>query len=193
MEEQQAERIERGVLHGRFQVLHRDHLAYLLKGKSLCNHLIVAITNPDPVLTRADGADPGRSDVMANPLTYYERYVMVRTALEAAGIRTADFSVVPLPINIPELYRYYVPLDAVFFLSIYDAWGKKKLQIFRSLELKTHIIRNVKPDEKGISGSNIRTRMRSGEPWENLVPPGVARLMKEWKIPRRLRDMCSRE
>jgi glycerol-3-phosphate cytidylyltransferase-like family protein len=30
-----------GVIHGRFQVLHNDHLKYLLLGKALFKHLVV--------------------------------------------------------------------------------------------------------------------------------------------------------
>ena len=39
-----------GVIHGRFQLLHNDHLKYLLAGKKRCEHLVVGITNPDPAL-----------------------------------------------------------------------------------------------------------------------------------------------
>ena len=116
---------EVGVIHGRFQVLHNDHLKYLLAGKALCRHLVVGITNPDPWGTRPESADPARSDPLANPLTYYERYRMLQAVLQARGITAESFSVVPLPINLPERYRFYVPLNAVFFLSIYDDWGRQ--------------------------------------------------------------------
>ena len=52
---------ELGVIHGRFQLLHNDHLKYLLAGKQRCRHLVIGITNPDPTLTRADPADPART------------------------------------------------------------------------------------------------------------------------------------
>ncbi len=180
---------ETGVIHGRFQVLHNDHLVYLLAGMALCSHLVVGITNPDPFLTRDDPADPKRSDPAANPLTYYERYVMVRAVLDEAGIHPSRFSVVPFPINIPELYKYYVPLDALFFLSIYDDWGKRKLEYFESLGLSTHILREVATAQKGLSATNIRRRMSDNEPWEYQVPPAVTTLMKNWDIPGRLRAM----
>ncbi|MBW2086390.1 MAG: nicotinate-nucleotide adenylyltransferase, partial [Deltaproteobacteria bacterium] len=73
--------IETGVVHGRFQVLHNDHLKYLLAGKARCRHLVVGVTNPDPSVTKDEKADPNRSQPLANPMTYYERYVMVRTVL----------------------------------------------------------------------------------------------------------------
>lgn len=181
--------VETGVIHGRFQVLHNHHLVYLLAGMALCRHLVVGITNPDPLLTRDESSDPKRSDPAANPLTYYERYLMVRAVLEEAGIQPARFSVVPFPISMPELYRCYVPLEALFFLSIYDDWGKRKLEYFSSLGLETRVLRDVARDQKGLGATEIRRRMARGEPWEELVPPAVAALMKKWDIPGRLRLM----
>jgi nicotinamide-nucleotide adenylyltransferase len=183
-------RIETGVIHGRFQVFHNDHLKYLFAGLRLCRHLIVGITNPDPSLTAEEKTDLERSTGFANPLTYYERYVVIRTVLEEAGVESRRFSVVPFPINLPDLYHYYVPMDAVFFLSIYDDWGSRKLQYFNSLGLMTHVLREVKLEEKGISAEDVRVRMLQGEAWERLVPPCVALLMKKWDIPSRLRKIC---
>ena len=156
---------ENGVIHGRFQILHNDHMTYLLAVKAKCEHLIVGITNPDPSLTRDDPADPQRSDPAANPLTYFERYVIVREALLEAGIHYRDFSIVPLPINIPELWRHYVPLDAVFFLTIYDQWGRRKLDLLKSRGLKTDVLWERPPEEKGITAAKIRQLMIQGEPW----------------------------
>lgn len=178
-----------GVIHGRFQVLHNDHLKYLLAGKKRCSHLVVGITNPDPTLTRDDPADPHRSLPSSNPLTYYERYILIQAALIEAGLEVLEFSVVPFPINLPELYRHYVPLDAIFFLTIYDAWGERKLKHFESLGLKTEVLWRKNPDEKGLSGAFIRKKMASGESWEHMVPPSTARLMKHWDLPGRLRNI----
>lgn len=178
-----------GVIHGRFQVLHNDHLKYILAGKALCRHLVVGITNPEPLLVREEKADPHRSDPLANPLTYYERYCLVKAVLSARGLPPEDYSIVPLPINLPERYRYYVPMDAVFFVTIYDAWGERKLHYFQSLGLRAHILRKVAPEEKGLSASDIRQLMVQGQPWAHLVPDPAARLLKAWGIPQRLRDL----
>ena len=180
---------ETGVIHGRFQVLHNDHLKYLMAGKERCRHLVVGITNPDPTLTKEDPADPGRSDPTANPLTYYERYTVVKEVLTEAGVAPRDISIVPLPINLPQLYVHYVPLDATFFITIYDAWGQKKLNQFQALGLRTEVLWEKPPEQKGIQGSHVRKRMAQGEPWEHLVPPATGRLMKTWHIPERLRDL----
>ncbi len=176
-----------GVIHGRFQVLHNDHIRYLLAGKARCEHLVVGITNPDPILTRQDTADSSRSAPAANPLTYYERYCMVNAALAESGPGPESFSVVPFPINFPELYQYYVPLDAVFFLTIYDAWGEKKLQMLQTMGLKTDILWRLSPEDKGLSSTAIRRKIVAGEPWEHLVPAATARLIGKFAIADRLR------
>ena len=178
---------ELGVIHGRFQVLHNDHLAYLLSGKARCRHLVVGITNPEPRDRRTDPADPHRDSATANPLTWWERAVMVRAALTESGAAEADFTVVPLPIHNPDRYCHYVPMDAVFFLTIYDDWGRRKRDRFEQLGLKTEILREVSVEEKGISGTDVRRRIAQGEDWDHLVPPAVAALVRRWGIDRRLR------
>lgn len=175
-----------GVIHGRFQVLHNDHLRYLLAGKAHCSKLVVGITNPDPWLTQIEDVDPKRSDPMANPLTYYERHIMVEAALLGAGLRRRDFTIVPFPINLPERYAYYVPMDAVFFLTIYDDWGRRKLQYFKNLGLSTVVLWEVPPGQKGISGSAIRTQILTGNPWKHLVPACVAQMIERWGIQERM-------
>jgi nicotinamide-nucleotide adenylyltransferase len=178
-----------GVIHGRFQVLHNDHLKYLMVGKSHCHHLVVGITNPDPSLTKEEDTDPHRSSPFANPLTYFERQTVVQAALEEAGVSHKNFSVVPFPINFPELYAYYVPLQATFFVTVYDDWGRKKLERFRSLALETDVLWERPLIQKGLSAGDIRLRMARGEDWKHLVPPSTERLMTLWDIPGRLREL----
>jgi nicotinamide-nucleotide adenylyltransferase len=178
--------IEIGVVHGRFQVLHNDHMKYIQAAKARCRRLVVGITNPDPTLTRDEAGDPKRGLPSSNPLTYFERHVLVRRALTRAGLDGDEFWAVPLPISFPELYKYYVPMDAVFFLTIYDQWGRSKLERFKNLGLATRVLWEKTEAEKGITGTEVRRRMAHGEPWEDLVPAGTAALLKNWDIPGRL-------
>lgn len=178
-----------GVIHGRFQVLHNDHLKYLLAGKQLCKHLIVGITNPDPSLTRDSETNPHRSRPIANPLTYYERYVMVQTVFFEQGLEFSEFSIVPFPINVPELIYNYVPMDAIFFLTIYDDWGRQKKEYFKSLGLKIHVLWEVPLEKKGLSSIDIRTAMINGDKWEHFLPSSVVKLMEKWNISQRLKEI----
>jgi nicotinamide-nucleotide adenylyltransferase len=140
-------------------------------------------------MTKAESVDPSRSDPLANPLTYYERAIMLEAVLLASDLNRQEFTIVPLPINLPERYRFYVPMEAVFFLSIYDDWGRRKLQYFESLGLSTHVLWEVPPEKKGISASDVRQRMLAGQPWEHLVPASVPAMIDQWGIPDRLRQL----
>jgi nicotinamide-nucleotide adenylyltransferase len=177
---------ETGVVHGRFQVFHLDHLKYVLAAGQRCRHLVIGITNPDPTLTKNDAADPGRSSLEANPLTYFERYSIIRAVLFETGLDHAQFSIVPFPINFPDLYHFYVPLDARFYLTIYDDWGKRKLNMFQSLGLSVEVLWVKSPVEKGISAKEVRRRIAEGEAWEHLVPPAAASMIKRMGIVARL-------
>ena len=181
--------IDVGVIHGRFQVLHHDHLKYLMAGKARCRHLVVGITNPDPTLTRDDPADPQRSQPTANPLSYFERYIMIQATLLDAGLESSNFSIVPFPINLPELWGHYVPLDGTFFLTIYDQWGRRKLAQFKERGLKTEVLWEKTLDEKGLRASDIRKRMAEGSSWAHLVPKSTEILMRRWNIPERLHKL----
>lgn len=41
---------------------------------------------------------------------------------------------------------------------------------------------------KGLSATEIRQKMMNGEPWEDLVPPAVARLLKKFAVQDRLQE-----
>jgi nicotinamide-nucleotide adenylyltransferase len=149
----------------------------------------VGISNPDPKLTGEDPADPGRSAPENNPFTYYERYRMVRAALMENGVPLEDFSTVPFPVNHPGLLRHYVPLEAVFYLTIYDDWGRKKLSLFESLGLRCEVLWEKPPKDKGISATDLRKRIVRGQAWESMVPGSVRVLLREWNLEERLQNV----
>ncbi|NLI32546.1 MAG: nicotinate-nucleotide adenylyltransferase [Deltaproteobacteria bacterium] len=175
-----------GVVHGRFQIFHNDHLKYVMAARVRCEHLVVGITNPDPSHTREESSDPIRSTPAANPMTYFERYTMVRDVLLAEGLEAPAFSIVPFPINLPELYRYYLPPDATYYLTIYDEWGNRKLERFRTLGLKTEVLWVRPLSQKGLRSTDIRRMAAFGKPWEHLVPAAAGAAMKRFGIPSRL-------
>jgi hypothetical protein len=114
---------------------------------------------------------------------------MVREVLLAIGLEHMDFSLVPFPINLPALYRYYLPLDATFYLTIYDEWGKRKLDQFRASGLKTEVLWSKDPKSKDLNAGEIRKRMAFGQEWEHLVPRETEILMKKWGVPERIKRL----
>jgi len=181
-----------GFIHGRFQVLHNDHVRYLLAGRERCRFLVVGITNPDPTHAFPQITDPQRDLPESNPLSYYERQRLVTESLTALDIPCTEFCVVPFPIHQPHLHAHYVPPDAVFFLTIYDDWGRHKLALFQSLGIHCRVLWERPSTQKGICGQEVRQLMARGEAWEHLVPPAAARLLTEWEIPARLANRRAR-
>ncbi len=178
-----------GVAHGRFQPLHLGHLEYLLAAGKACDVLLVGITNPDPWQTAFEPTDPGRGEVLANPCTYYERHLMVEEALVEAGLPLSRFRVVPFPHSYPERLRHYVPADALMLMTIYDEWGESKLDRFQRVGLRVRVL--WRRHEKVTTGTAIREAICAGRPWEGLVPPATARVIREFGVEERIRRLAA--
>lgn len=176
-----------GVIHGRFQGLHNGHLEYLLEGKKRCERLIIGITNytGNTKDERISRIDTHRLDSSANPFTFFERLEMIRAALLGEGICESEFTIVPFPIETPDLIFNFVPKDAVFFMTIYDDWGRDKFKTLSDLGVNVEVMWERTPEQKPISGSLLRKTIAEGGNWENLVPSSVADYIKE-------HDLCGR-
>lgn len=177
-----------GVVHGRFQPFHLDHLKYVLAAKRLCDCLVVGITNSDPTLARSDSTNPSRSLKPANPLNYFERLVIVRESLLEAGIPYNSFEIVPFPINRPELIRFYVPNDAIHYITIYDDWGRRKLELLDSQGFDVVVLWEKPPEERGITATEVRQRIARGLPWEHFLPQAAARVIREHQLEAKIRQ-----
>ncbi|MCI8478621.1 MAG: nicotinate-nucleotide adenylyltransferase [Oscillospiraceae bacterium] len=177
-----------GVIHGRFQGLHLGHMEYLLAGVARCDHLLVGITNYDPVLaqpTELEGLHRAKAD--ANPFTFYERMVMIRDSLTEAGLDRSAFDIVPFPVEFPEHIRNFAPPEAVYYMTIYDQWGEHKRQVLTELGLRVEVMWTRDDSQRLTSGTEVRRLITQGEPWEHLVPPAVRRYVTQNGLTARLR------
>lgn len=181
------EQVDIGLVNGRFQVLHLDHMKYILEAKKHCKKLIIGITSPDPWQSPAESCDENRGKSTTNPCTYYERMIMIENALVEAGIPYSEFVITPFPIGFPERIEYYAPQDAIYFLTIYDSWGEEKLKRLKNLNLKTYVL--WKSKDKGISATKVRNAIIQSAPWEQMVYPSTARIIKELGIDERIRAL----
>jgi nicotinamide mononucleotide adenylyltransferase len=164
-------------------------MEYLLEGKKRCEFLYVGVSNPDPTMTRLVSVNPHRSETSSNPFTYYERAAMLTDSLIDEQIPHNEFEVVPFPINVPELLRFYVPLSAVFFVTIYDEWGEYKLNLLKSLGLQTEVMWKRKRSELFTSGESIRRIIKEGGEWNKLVPKAVYNYVKNHNLEERVRNL----
>jgi cytidyltransferase-like protein len=167
------------MIHGRFQPFHLGHLEYLKGAAARCEEVFVGITNPDPERVKPEASDPLRHLPESNPYTYVERLLMVKAAAGDTGIEAERLHVIPFPINEPELWRAYVPEDAVQFIRLFSDWGGAKVERLRAAGYEVVVL--DEGAEKEISGAEVREAMRTGGDWERLVPPGVATLLKRFE------------
>ena len=175
-----------GVVHGRFQLLHNDHIKYMMQGFNKCDHLIIGICNPDILHFKYTTSNPHRSQIKENPFTYYERFQMIKGTLLEMGIHREKFDIVPFPINMPKLIFDYSPQNATYYLTIYDAWGYEKKRILESIGCKVSVLWETDLAHKGISGSSLRTKIVNGENWKPYVPNYVYNYVKKSKLDVRL-------
>jgi nicotinamide-nucleotide adenylyltransferase len=165
------------MIHGRFQPFHNGHLEYMRGAADQCDELFVGITNPDPARIKPEAADPQRHLPESNPWTYAERLLMVKAAAGDLGLSLELVHVVPFPVNEPELWPAYVPDGATQFIRLFSDWGSEKLERFREAGYEVVVL--DEGAEKEVSGADVREALREDGDWERLVPPGVARVIRE--------------
>lgn len=178
--------VDTGVVHGRFQVLHLRELEYILAAKMRCSKLYIGITNPDHAYTRESANDPERSKKINNPMTYFERYEMIKKTLLDFGVRKEEFGIIPFPINRPDILLEYAPEDARYFMTIHDGWGEEKYQILASLGLDVEVLWKRSLTEKGITGAEVRRNIGFYKQWDHLVPKSVYEYITEKRIDERI-------
>ena len=165
-----------GMIHGRFQPFHLEHLRYFRIAWEQCEKIIVGITNPDPSTIVEDPLSGHRHRPQDNPFTFFERLMMIQETLCDEGIPLEKVLIVPLPIHHPDRWRHYIPPDTVMFVVSYSPWESRKVQRIREAGYEVIEIESL---EKGISGRDVRATLESGGDWESMVPPAVERNIKE--------------
>ena len=167
--------VKRGLFVGRFQPFHLGHLAAIKDVLKEVDELVIVIGSAQ------------YSHNLNNPFTAGERLVMVRKALEEAGIDYSRVWVVPVPdahlhmMWVSAMEGYTPPFDVVY--------SNEPLTRRLFIEAK-YRVKSIRFHERKLySSTEIRERMLKEESWEKLVPKTVAAFIKEIDGVNRLRDL----
>lgn len=175
---------EQGAVNGRFQPPHLDHLKYMTTAKEQCEFLWIGITRYDIRENISCIADPHRSEIMANPLTYYERISIISEMLREAGIDRKSFGFIPFPIDTPDKLPDFLPTSIPCFTTICDGWNHFKIQELIRVGYNV-IVLWEEPNSK-IRGQLIRESIHKGDnEWMSMVPSATQRAIERLDLRKR--------
>lgn len=163
------------MIHGRFQPFHNGHLEYMHLALERCDTLAIGITNPDPGQIREEATSDHRHLAGSNPFTYFERQSMIRAMLLDEGVPLERAVIVPFPVNVPELWRHYIPAGITQYIRIFSEWEQTKADRFAEHGYPVEVL--SPGADKEMEATEVRRRISEGGDWESLVPPAVARVI----------------
>lgn len=185
-------RYERASIHGRFQPFHNGHLEYLTAALDRAEFLVVGITQPlSRRLVQVQNPDAiHRATPHSNPLTYYERSVMIDAVMAGLTVDRSRYSLTPFPIEEPEYLTDFVPTSIPILTTTYDRWNESKIDTLRSCGFQVDNLWSR--DRKEVQGHVVRALIQAGdETWRNLVPAPVVRFVEDFAVTERLRSLRS--
>lgn len=130
------------------------------------------------------------ADRIRNPLTYYERFELIHDALIDFGVKRAEFEIVPFPIERLDYLPEYIPADAVHFISLCDTDEEAEAQLLLEMGMQVEVMWRKSPEEKGISGTDVRTLIALDEEWEEYVPKTVREYIRRKQIDQRIKELA---
>ena len=167
--------VKRGLYVGRFQPFHFGHLAAIGDILKEVEELIIVIGSAQ------------YSHNLNNPFTAGERLVMIRDALEEAGVDCKRIWIVP----VADVHLHMMWVSALVgytphFETLYSNEPLTR-RLFKEARFK------VKPlpyhERKYYQSTEVRERMIKDEDWEKLVPKSTVKFIKEIDGVNRLKDL----
>lgn len=176
--------IRLGCIHGRFQPFHNGHYEYMLGALSRCEHLIIGITQFEP-LTNDLGSPAHRVAAIDNPFSYWERSQIIQSVIISSKIDQGRIEITPFPIHNPPCIANYVPADCVMFTTVYEQWNFEKIERLRAQGYNVEIL--WERQHKAFEGKIVRQAMRqSDDAIRSMLPPGALEIVEAIKRTRSL-------
>jgi nicotinamide-nucleotide adenylyltransferase len=168
--------ITRGLYVGRFQPFHLGHLEAIRIVLKSIDELVIVIGSAQ------------YSHNANNPFTAGERLVMVRHALQEAGVNYSRLWIVPVP-NV-HLHMLWVSALEGYTPKFNVVFSNEPLtrRLFMEKGYKVKNIRFIQ--RKDYNSTLVREKMLKDESWTKLVPKSVAQFISEIDGVNRLRDLA---
>lgn len=166
-----------GMVHGRFQPFHNEHLDYVLKGLARSDKLIIGITNPEPSEFILDKASEHRHLPESNPYTYFQRHEMIVQCIEDCKIDLKKITIIPFHLFNKKKWSYYLPRpdNVVQYVRVFSDWEEKKIELFKKYGFSVNVLDRNAP--KNVEATQVRKKFNENGNWKELVPPGTVRVI----------------
>ncbi|MDG6925227.1 MAG: nicotinamide-nucleotide adenylyltransferase [Nitrososphaerota archaeon] len=168
-----------GLFVGRFQPFHSGHLAAVEHALKEVNYLYIVVGSAQ------------KSHERDNPFTAGERIMMIKAALDEAGVDARRWMLIPVQdadshsVWVATLRSTVPKFDKVFSNDTLT------IRLLKEEGIDVEPIPYLNRQE--YSATNVRTRILERRDWEKLVPPAVARLVKELDGVGRVQSMITKD
>ncbi len=169
-------KISRALYVGRFQPFHLGHLEavkYILRDSS---EVVIVIGSAQ------------HSYTLENPFTAGERAVMIRLALNEAGIDSSRYFIIPVTdLDIHGIWVSWVASFVPPFDVVYTNEPLTK-RLFMESGFKVMSIPFFKREV--CSATEVRRRIMNNENWEELIPKSIVEFIREKDGVKRLQELA---
>ncbi|MFX0134407.1 MAG: nicotinamide-nucleotide adenylyltransferase [Candidatus Hodarchaeota archaeon] len=157
--------VKRGLFIGRFQPIHKGHIKAIKEILKQVDEIIIVVGSAQC------------SHSFSNPFTAGERITFIKKALDENHIDPNRYYIIPVPdTNDNRLWvSHLVSLTPSFEIVFSNNPLVRRLLI--ESDYKTGEIQLF--ERKKYTATLIRTAIIEGTPWEELVPPSVAKFIKD--------------
>jgi nicotinamide-nucleotide adenylyltransferase len=170
---------EVGLFVGRFQPFHNGHLAAVKYALEQVEYLYIVIGSAQ------------KSHERDNPFTAGERVMMIKAALNEAGVDASNWMLIP--VQDAESHSVWTATLRSTVPRFNKVFSNDTLTIRLLKEEGTEVEPIPYLNRTEYSATNVRTRILERKDWEKLVPPAVARLVRELDGVGRVRSMISKD
>ncbi len=172
-------KINRGLLIGRMQPIHKGHISVIKETLKDVDELIIGIGSAE------------KSHTESNPFNGGERILMVTKALREYNIDASRYYIIPLEdIACNSLWVGHVKMLTPPFSRVYTG-NSLVQQLFE--EENIPYIQPPLFNRKEYSGTEVRRRMLNNEDWQSLVPKSVVDVLEEIKATNRIQKLHRKE
>jgi nicotinamide-nucleotide adenylyltransferase len=155
-----------GLLVGRFQPFHLGHLSAVKYALKEVQYLYVIVGSAQ------------RNHERDNPFTAGERITMIKSALDGNGVDPSKWMAIPMAdADSHSLWVSTVKSMVPKFDTIFTN-DALTFSLFKEEKIDVRAVPYL--DRRSYSATNVRDRILERKDWESLVPPQVAKLVKQF-------------